>query len=297
MKWNLNKSMRAALLAAGLLLAALPAAANPVTAASREERVALSLASGRNIEARLRLPVATAAGERLPVLMLFGGFKGAAGVLDLVRSEEPLIFASFDYPYDPPRKFIFPYSLRHLPEFKQALAETFEGIEVLYAHLRARPGVDPARITIAGASAGAPFATISAARLGIPGLVVVHGFGSTREVIAQQFIRKWEPKRGRWVRGPARALASFAVWYLEIAHAEEYARQLRSGQQVLMLTATEDSFIPRTASDALWQALQQSGARSERLEMPGDHLRSGAELQIAEILQRALVWMKTQNLL
>jgi dienelactone hydrolase len=279
--------VRAALLAAVLLLAAPPLSA-------RDETVTLQLDSGRAVQAQLRFP--EGAHGPLPALMLFGGFRSAHETLDLVRVEEPLLLASFDYPYDPPRKFIFPYSLRHLPEFRQAIADTFAGIGRLYAHLQSRSDVDAARITIAGASAGAPFAVISAAQHGIPGLVVVQGFGRTRDVVAQQFIRRWQPRHGDWVRAPARGLAAVLIWMLDIPHAEAHAVRLRSGQKALMVTARGDDMIPPEATEALWQAFRQTPAQHERLDLPGAHLRSSADDQIADILGHALQWMRAQGL-
>lgn len=66
--------------------------------AQQRERVELRLADGRMLHAELRRPAMAA--HPLPVVLLFGGFRGAATVLDAVPAELPLIAASFDYPFD-----------------------------------------------------------------------------------------------------------------------------------------------------------------------------------------------------
>jgi hypothetical protein len=261
----------------------------------REERIPLTLDDGRTVEARLRLPV-DAEGP-FPVVMLFGGFRTADAVLDLVHTTRPVAWANFDYPFEGPRKFRFPQSLKLAPQMRAAIHGTFDGVGKLHAALKQHPEVDATRITVAGASAGAPFATVGAAKHGIPGAILVQGFGQVTQTIAHQFVRKYEPRWGGWVRRPARWLAAWILWYCDVPVIEDYARQMQPGQKVLLVTALDDDFIPRPSIDALWQALQQSGAHSEHLELPGTHLRSDRHEQIADILQRSVEWLERHDLL
>ena len=251
------------------------------------------------LQARIKLPdsAPAATSSRRPVLILFGGFRRGARALDLLEIEEPALLVTFEYPFDAPRRLVFPQSLHFLPQFRRAVHETFEGIAKLSAALRARPDVDVDRITIAGASAGAPFAIIGAQQNHIPGLVIVQGFGQVRSVIAQQFLLKWQPRYGIWCRPIAWLLAVAAVASADLPEAADYARKLAAGQKVLMITAAEDQRIPKEASDALWQALQRSSARSEKLELAGGHLNTGGSEQIAEILKRSKIWMRREKLL
>lgn len=270
-------------------------AAAPVAAAEdRRETIPFTLNDGRQATAQLRIP-ADARG-RLPAVMLFGGFRRGEKVLDLVRTDTPLIWANLDYPFDPPRKFVFPDSFRYAPEMRDGIHNMFEGVDRLYAALKARPDVDPARITIVGASAGTPFATVGAATNGIPGVILVQGFAQVRDVVQHLFVRKLEPKYGAWVRGPAWLLATWIHWYCEIPDIAAYARQLKPQQKVLLFTAAEDDYIPRPASDALWTALEESGAQAERLLQPGRHMR-GKEKEVAEILERSLQWLRQNGLI
>lgn len=279
--------------AEGLVLATLLAMA-PAAAQQRIEHRAFTLDSGRVVHAQIRRP------EQhhgpLPAVMLFGGFRGAATVLDAVPADLPIVAASFDYPFDPPRRFRFPQSFADLPAMGRGIDETFEGIRRLTGYLRERADIDAQRITVVGASLGAPFATISAAELDLPGLVLVHGFGDLRNVIAQQFIRKLEPRYGAWTRWPARGLASALVWGFDLPAPETYAQTLRARQRVLMITAGEDDQIPSQATHVLWDALQRSEARVERIDQAGGHLRGTQDPRIAGLVHTALDWMQNAGL-
>jgi dienelactone hydrolase len=275
-------------------LLALAAVALPAGAA--DEKLALRLDDGRVLEATVRVP--DGASGRLPALMLFGGFRGAARVLDKVHTPRPIVWASFDYPFEPPRKFSFPESLGHAPEARAAIHGSFEGIGKLYRALAAHPRVDPARITVAGASAGAPFALVGAARDPIPGVLLVQGTGDVPAVIENLIARKYRAKHGDWVNLPSRWLALWIDWYCEIPDMAAQARALRRSQRVLVITATQDDFVPKAATEALWQALGESEAARERIDIEGIHLGVGDDsARIADILERSMRWMEKSELL
>lgn len=278
------------------LSAALLALALSAPAAGRVETLTLTLDDGRELTAQLRIP--ENARGRLPALMLFGGFRRAARVLDLVHSDRPLIWATFDYPFDPPRKFRFPSSLRYAPEARAAIHGAFEGVVKLHEALARHEAVDASRITVVGASAGAPFATVGAARSPIPGVILVQGMGDVTAVIENLIARKYRPKYGDWVARPSRWLAEWINWYCEIPDIAAQARQLRASQKVLMFTAAQDDFIPKAASEALWTALQESPARAERIDVEGVHLGVGDDSErIADLLRRSMQWMEKEGLL
>lgn len=277
-------------------LIALAATLAACGAQARTETLTLTLDDGREVQAQLRFPEH---GEgRLAALMLFGGFRRAAKMLDLVHSERPVVWATFDYPFEPPRKFRFPASLKDAPAARAAIHGTFDGVGKLYEALARHPKIDPSRITVAGASAGAPFATVGAARNPIPGVILVQGFGDVPAVIENLILRKYRPKYGDWVAGPSRWLAEWINWYCEIPDIAAQARTLRRSQRVLVFTASEDDFIPRAASESLWTALEASAAFHERIDLPGLHLGVGDDSErIADILERSMRWMEAQGLL
>ncbi len=284
--------LSAALLALALLAPAAPAHAQGF----RTETLTLTLDDGRELPAQLRIP-ADARGP-LPALMLFGGFRRAGKVLDLVHTDRPLVWATFDYPFEPPRKFRFPGSLRFAPQARDAIHGAFAGVVKLHEALAQHPAVDPQRITVIGASAGAPFATVGAARSPIPGVILVQGMGDATAVIENLIYRKYRAKYGEWVKRPSRWVAEWIAWYCEIPDIAAQARQLRAGQKALMFTASRDDFIPKPASESLWAALQESEAKVERIDVEGMHLGVGDDSErIADLLRRSLRWMEKEGLL
>ncbi len=286
------------------LLAAASLLAGGVVEARVIEQVNLTLDSGRVLRAEIRTPVAASASASesaplpavMPAVMLFGGFRGAATVLDTVPPDLPIVAASFDYPFDPPRKFVFPDSFAHIPAMARGIDETFEGIRQLSAYLRARDDIDASRLSIVGASLGAPFATISAAELKLPGLVIVHGFGEVRQVLAHQLQRALERRWGAWTRWPAQGLANVLAWGFRLPQPERHARVLRDGQRALMIVAGDDELIPERATESLWTALQASGAKVERVDETGGHLRGIGDPRIGELVGTALDWMQRNDL-
>lgn len=268
----------------------------PVPEVAAEDGLMLTLDSGREVAVRLRRDAPAKAPQ--PAIILLGGFQRGGGAIDLVQTEWPVIWVGMDYPYDPPRKFIFPGSLRSLPDFSTAVDETLEALRKLVAQLRARPDVDAERIVIIGASAGAPFATIAGAQAQIPGVIIVQGFGDLPGVIAHQFILRWQPKYGDWVVRPAHWLASALVWGLGLPHPEHYARQYTSAQQVLYIQAADDKRIPSRATQALWEAIGDSGAARERRTLDGGHLGGGdTQALIDDMLRVGVQWMEDSDLL
>lgn len=274
------------------LLLALLTIIRPAHAAQQRETFAIALASGRVLEVEQRRPAALAS-QRLPAVLLFGGLRGTATILDAVPADTPAAIISFDYPLDLPRRFVFPDSFLHIPEVRRGINETNEGIRTLHAALQQREDIDPTRISIVGASLGAPFATIAAAELELAGLVIVHGFGDVRRVIAQQFIWKY----GRGVRWPAHALAMLLTWGLRLPAPEDYARQLRGEQRVLMIVADDDDLIPRRATEVLWTALERSNAQLTRINESGVHLTGNRDPRIPALVGSALDWMRGVGLL
>ncbi|MES0874965.1 alpha/beta hydrolase family protein [Sinimarinibacterium thermocellulolyticum] len=266
----------------------------PAVSARVVERIDLALASGREIRIEIRRPMHP--DGPLPAVMLFGGLRGAATVLDAVPQDLPIAAASFDYPFDPPRDFEFPGTLRHIPAMARGIDETFEGIRHLSAHLRARADIDGARITIVGASLGAPFATISAVELDLPGLVIVHGFGEIRRVIGHQLARAAGRAGHAWMRWPAQGFANLLTWGLRLPAPERYAPRLGAHQRALMIVAGDDELIPAHATETLWSALQASDARVERIDEPGGHLQGTSDPRIGELVAVAMDWMQRNDL-
>lgn len=258
-----------------------------------ERQIELRVGGGRSLMARVQVP---AVSRPMPAVMLFGGFERGAGALDLVRPERPTVMASFDYPLELPDEATFSNVVRALPAARRGIRDSLEGIGALHAALRDLPEVDPARITVIGVSLGAPFAVIAAAEHGIPGLAVIHGFADVPNVIAHQFIRRWEPDHGAWVRPIANGLAHVLNFATGIPRVERKAERLVAGQKVLMLIASDDERVPAPGTRALLEALQRSQASMVSEVEDGRHLAGARDPRIPALLARTERWMAAHAL-
>ena len=115
-------------------------ASGPATAL---ESVSLTLSSGRPLTVWLRVPEA-AAQAPMPAAVVLGGFETGGGVLDLVPLEHPAILATFDYPYEAPRKLGLLSLFAELDRFRQGVDDTIEAVVRLHDLLAARADVDDA---------------------------------------------------------------------------------------------------------------------------------------------------------
>lgn len=256
----------------------------------------MTLPDGHVVTATLRRPQPDDAGPR-PAIVVLGGFDGAARVLDTVPTDAPVVLASFPYPWDAPERL----TLRGLPStlrsFRLGVDRSFAAQDALVALLRAQADVDPERVILVGASAGAPFVTIGASGVTANALIIVQGFGDLPRTIARQFDLSLEQKRGPWLRPFTAIFSRMLVWWLDLPAPEHHARDLHAGMPVLMVTADGDERVPQHATQTLWRALQKSDAAVTRIDRPGGHLRGFGDPEITAILQEALDWLVQGGLL
>jgi dienelactone hydrolase len=257
------------------------------------EKIPIRLSNQRSLQAELRIPILKIKTKPLPVFLVFGGFESAGQVLDLLAPEFPVALASFDYPFEGSREMRFPDSLRALPQAKHLFPDTVQGIRELAASLKGRTEIDPRKIIVVGASFGSPFVLAAAAdNPDIAGVVIVHGFGNIPETAENVLMKNWRTRFGIFAR-PLAWLLSRSLWmYLDLSPPEEFARRLDQHQQVLMITAARDSFVPAEATDSLWGALTDSTARLERQDLPGDHLMPGSNALIKQLMGRIQEWLQ-----
>lgn len=260
------------------------------------ESLDLKLSSGRVIRATLELPEA----RRLPVpvLLVFGGFQKAAEVSTVVRGtglSDEFAIASFDYPFDLPRRVIFPESLFWIPRLHQMVRDTIEGIVVLSHLLQRDIRLDSGRTIALGASLGAPMVLAAAARgAAVSRLVIVHGFADLPKVIAWQFERPWRESWGSFsqLAGPAsRALAALLLWRSGIEDPSVEAGRLPRELEVLAIRATDDHFVPRSCVDELERSLSASSANVTFEVSRGGHLQPGSVGTLREVGRTIRDWL------
>jgi dienelactone hydrolase len=260
-----------------------------------QRQMSFTLENGREIEVDLRMPVDVEGPH--PAVMVFAGFEAAGYVLDLLPPTLPVVKVSFDYPYDPPRRAGGVIeAMGYLPQARDAIHMTLEAIGILHHRLAAMPEIDAERITIAGVSLGAPFATIAAQRYDIPGVAIIHGFGEVPVVIRNIMHRRLERNMGRWAMPVSRLLTRIAVWYGRVPTPEDYARRYSVNHRVLVIDASEDHLVPDSARQALHDALGASQARISTSVTPGGHVDEGQDELIADILQRMADWLREEGM-
>lgn len=258
-----------------------------------DEKINIPMPEGKFIETSLRVPKGCPSGTRFPVILVFGGFVEAGWVLDLLHLQEPIILASFDYPYRGDRKFPFPKILLDAGKLREAVRLTQEGISRLVPLLRDRKDVDPERIAIVGASFGAPFAVHAAAvSPDLSALIIVHGFGDIRGTIRHRLATLWAKSLGRLTDLAAGLVASVITLVLNPPMPEKDAKMLKASQNVLLVEAMADTFIPPHSREVLWQGFSESAARVERVQMPGEHLRPGSTALIESLIELSVNWLK-----
>ena len=261
------------------------------------EQLKFQLSSGKWIKANLKYPKSSF--QKVPLIFVFGGFKEAAKVLDLVNPGVPVFLASFDYPFGPRRKFTFPDSLKEAPKAKRTILETLEGIQVLLKELKKQKNqIDFQKVTIIGASFGAPFAVYSAAKNSdFKGIVLLNGFAEIPNTVQYRVTQKWRKNLG-WMTTPlAWLLSRVAWWYLGLPTVVSEAGKLRVEQKVIMIHAKSDTYLPRSSMTALSQGVQQSQAQVKEVHLEGEHLQPGADKTIQKMLQIVTEWMKQVSLL
>ncbi|NDD90917.1 hypothetical protein EBZ37_02365 [bacterium] len=269
-------------------------------AQAHEERLQLTLSSGKIIWARVRFPELTLQGDRtppIPAVMVFGGFQNAARVIDEVEQlglGKKVILASFDYPFEPPRQFRFPQSLFWYPKVVVMLREAIEGVGVLAEALSQDSRIEPGIVGL-GASLGAPIMSIAAARSPrISEVVLVHGFGRVPNTLALQLERGLEKAFGNWdflARASARVLA-YTAWHCSgLPAPEKEANKLRANQSVFWVEAENDSFVPKAASESLREAIRGSRARFEMKVTPGGHVQPGSLQLMRQIGSAVGEWL------
>ncbi len=241
--------------------------------------------TGFRTRARVRSP-GLRDGVRRPAIIILGGYKLDRTVIDVPDTTGGVILASAGYPYD----------VRHRPTgiawlwgaftVREAMLDTPPSILLLAQYLYTRGDVDPERVTILGASLGAPFALAAAATdRRIRGLVLLDGGGD--------IARMMTPVLEGHVPDPLVPVVARAVAVL-LAPLEptRYADAL-APRPLLMLNASGDEQIPRASSLALYEAARQP----KRIVWRETHHIALSERDVVEsLMDETLVWMREQGL-
>jgi dienelactone hydrolase len=251
-----------------------------------EHDVELRSSSGLRVHLAVRQPRDADSDDsttKRAMFVILGGHARGRAAGALIPDTRGAIFASLEYPYEgnhAPRGVR--ESLRQVPAIRRALYDTPPAVELALDHLLRRADVDSARVELVGASFGATFATIAAARdPRVSRLWLVHGGGSPYTMIA----------RGLEDEIPIAALrASAAGLATLLASGPRFAAEKWIGRvaprPVIMLNAEDDERIPRESVDILWAATKEP---RELVWLPGRHMGGNRPDVLARLVDEVML--------
>lgn len=268
-------------------LTAIDAGAVVQDGSATEQQVLLRATSGLSFELAIRRPAAPEHPDsivRRPLFLLLGGHQRGKGAGALFGDPRGAIIASLEYPFDGDQRAKGLRMVAQIPAIRRALYDTPPAVQLALDYLLQRADVDPTRVELVGASFGAPFATIAAARdARVTRLWVLHGGGDLYRMFEQALKREI-------AFTPARLVAAGVVTLLasgpRLAPERWIARV--SPRPVVMLNAEEDELIPRRSVEILWDAAMEP---KELVWLPGPHMQGDRpqvlERLVEEVLRRA----------
>jgi dienelactone hydrolase len=248
-----------------------------------EQDVVLQATSGLEVEIAIRRPATQEETlVRRPVFIVLGGAVRGKDAGKLIGDTRGAIFASIKYPYDGNLRATGAIQvLAQVPAIRRAFYDTPPAVQLALDYLLSRPDVDSTRIEMVGASFGAPFATIAAARdTRITRLWLAHGGGDSYALLEHNLQRDI-PNRA--LRAPLAHVANVLISGPRLTP-EVWIGQV-APRPVMMLNATDDEQIPRSSVDLLYAA---AGNPKELVWLPGKHMQ-GNRPEVIEQLITAMV--------
>jgi hypothetical protein len=237
--------------------------------AMEEQEVRLVSTTGLRLTMAVRRPaLADDSGSvtRRQTFLVLGGQQRGKGAAALIGDTRGSVFASLDYPYDGDRSAKGLAVLAQVPAIRRAFYDTPPAVSLALDYLLSRPDVDAARMELVGASFGAPFATIAAARDDrVRRLWIAHGGGHPFAMIDTGLVREIPFAPLRW---PVSALATLLASGPRLAPEHWVGRV--APRPVVMLNARDDERIPRRSVDVLWAAVREP---REQVWLPGRHMQ------------------------
>lgn len=246
---------------------------------TREQDVYLRATSGLTVELAIRRPAATEPVPiRRPVFIVLGGAVRGKNSGRLLGDTRGAIFASLKYPYDGKLDARGAVEvLAQVPAIRRAFYDTPPAVQLALDYLVSRPDVDTTRIELVGASFGAPFAAIAAARdTRVTRLWLAHGGGDSHALIAHNLQREIPNAR---LRSAVAHVANVLVSGPRLS--PEFWVGRVAPRPVIMINAEQDEKIPRRSVDVLYAA---AGNPKELVWLAGKHMQGNRPEVIEEII-------------
>lgn len=252
----------------------------------RESVLRLTNDKGLVVTLAVRRPIESSSSKRAAFLIL-GGAERGRGAAKLLADTRGTIVAAIDYPYDGDLKAKGLAVLAQVPAIRRAFYATPPAVTLVLDYLQRDPEVDRSRIELLGASFGAPFATIAAARdPRVTRLWIAHG-GGRPYLMIETGLRRDVPNA--LLRVPLARLGTLLVSGPRFAPEHWVGRVVP--RPVVMLNATEDERIPRESVQALWEAAQDP---KEQIWIDGPHMLGSRPQILQAIVDSVMVRVGTR---
>ena len=252
----------------------------------RESVLRLTNDKGLVVTLAVRRPIESSSSKRAAFLIL-GGAERGRGAAKLLADTRGTIVAAIDYPYDGDLTAKGLAVVAQVPAIRSAFYATPPAVTLVLDYLSADPEVDRSRMELLGASFGAPFATIAAARdPRVTRLWIAHG-GGRPYLMIETGLRRDVPNA--LLRVPLARLGTLLVSGPRFAPEHWVGRV--APRPVVMLNATEDERIPRESVQALWEAAQDP---KEQIWIDGPHMLGSRPQILQAIVDSVMVRVGTR---
>jgi cephalosporin-C deacetylase-like acetyl esterase len=248
-----------------------------------QKRVRLESSTGLRVNMRVVRPE-TAAGRRLPVIIVMGGEGTGKDAVDLVGAPQGVAYLALDYPYDGDQELdAFWESLAAIPGIQQAFLDSPPAMSLAVDWALQQDWVDPGKVELVGASLGVPFTAVAGALdKRFTRIWLLHGGAENvpwvmhvgRRYVENEFLR------GILARGALLLVYgnSFETleWIPEIAP-----------RPLIIVAARDDDFVPPEAQ----QPFVEAAAASEHIEIiwtEGRHIRPTRREELQQLLDIVL---------
>ena len=248
-----------------------------------QKRVRLESSTGLRVNMRVARPE-TAAGRRLPVIIVMGGEGTGKDAVDLVGAPQGVAYLALDYPYDGDQELdAFWESLAAIPGIQQAFLDSPPAMSLALDWALQQDWVDPGKVELVGASLGVPFTAVAGALdTRFTRVWLLHGGAENlpwvmhvgRRYVENEFLR------GILARGALLLVYgnSFETleWIPEIAP-----------RPLVIVAARDDDFVPPEAQ----QPFVEAAAASEHIEIiwtEGRHIRPTRRDELQQLLDIVL---------
>ena len=232
--------------------------------------VRLTASSGLSLELMVRRSVVDSAAGRLPLAVILGGHYTGRQAARMLGETQGVVVAALSYPYAGNPKPDALTFLRDIPRIRQAFLDTPPAVMLALDYLLQRPDVDPTRVEAIGVSLGAPFICIAGSLdERITRVWALHGSGGS-----------YTPLKANMKRdipfAPLRALAAGVANVIIDGPRLDPVHWVGdiTPRPFIMVNASEDERLPRSAIDALYNAAREP---REQVWMSGLHVHADRE--------------------